>query len=291
VKPAPFEYCAPGTVEEAFALLARHGADARPLAGGQSLVPMLALRLARPSALIDLNRIVELGGIRVIDDELCIGAMTRQVDALRSEVVVARAPLLVQALRFVGHPPTRARGTIGGSLAHADPAAELPAALLALDGTLVVRNAHGTRTIQAEDFFQGPFSTALEDGELLVEIRIPTCGAGGSAFKEIAPREGDFALVSVAARLEFDEERRCKLARVVLGAVGANAPVRCPAVEDRLLGQSLHEALIAEAAAVLPSREIEFDTWMASRAYRAQVAPVLARRAIAAAAGLAERPS
>lgn len=286
MKPSPFEYAAPGTIGEAIALLEQHGEEARPIAGGQSLVPMLALRLARPSALIDLNRIADLAGIRLDRDTLAIGAMTRQAQVLRSPLIGAHAPLLIEVLRCVAHPPIRARGTVGGSLAHADPAAELPVAMIALDAVLRVRGSDGERQIAAADFFRGPFETALRPGELLVEIRLQADRAGGAAFREIAPREGDFAIVSVAARLELDGRGGCSLARVVLGAVAA-APVRCPESEARLLAGPLDARTIAEAAAALPLDAIEFDSWFASRAYRRQVAPVLARRAIAAAAARA----
>jgi aerobic carbon-monoxide dehydrogenase medium subunit len=288
VKPVPFDYHAPQTVPEAVELLARYGKDASPLAGGQSLVPMLALRLARPSALIDLNRVAGLSGVRVTSGMLCLGAMTRQTEVLRSREVADHAPLLIQALRFVGHPPTRARGTIGGSLAHADPAAELPAALLALDGLLVLRGVKGERTVKAGDFFQGPFTTAVAESELLIEILIPLADRSASAFVEIAPREGDFAVASAAVRLDFDGQHRCRAARVVLGAVSMSAPLRCAEAEERLVGRILDPSVISDAVSALPLEAVDFDTWLASRAYRQAVSPVLARRAVAAAAGFPE---
>ena len=170
-------------------------------------------------------------------------------------------------------------------MAHADPAAELSAALLALDGALVLRSVRGERTVQASNFFKGPFATALADSELLVEIRIPASGASASAFMEIAPREGDFAVASVAVRLELDAAHRCRVARVVLGAVGMSAPLRCEATEQRLVGQGLDESVIADAVSALPLEAVDFDTWLASRAYRRTVSAVLARRALASAAG------
>ena len=202
MKPAPFEYHRPGTLGEALALLA-DDPDAKPLAGGQSLVPMLNFRLGRPSALIDLNRIPELAGIRVEDGALVVGAMTRQWDLEHSEHAF---PLLRDALRHVGHTATRCRGTVGGSLVHADPTAELPVCALGLGAELVTSR----RAIPAEEFFVSVFMTALEPGELLVEVRFPE-PAGPTAFAEVAHRDGDFAVVCVARAGE----------RIALGGVGA----------------------------------------------------------------------
>jgi CO/xanthine dehydrogenase FAD-binding subunit len=189
VKPAPFEYFRPASLDEALALLAEHE-DAKPLAGGQSLVPMLNFRLARPPALVDLAAIGELAGIRVEDGTLVVGATTRQWDLEHSSDAF---PLLREALAFVGHTATRCRGTVGGSLVHADPTAELPVCALALGAELVTSR----RTIQAEEFFQAVFTTALEPGELLVEVRFPA-PSGPTAFVEHAHRHGDFAVVCVA---------------------------------------------------------------------------------------------
>jgi carbon-monoxide dehydrogenase medium subunit len=206
VKPAPFVYHRPSTLDEALALLAEDP-DAKPLAGGQSLVPMLNFRLARPSALVDLGRIEELAGIRMEDGALVVGAMTRQWDL---EHAPETHPLLREALGYVGHTATRCRGTVGGSLVHADPTAELPVCAVALGATLVAAGPGGRRTIPAEEFFVSVFTTALEPGELLVEVRWPA-PAGGSAFEEHAHRHGDFAVVCVAVAGE----------RVALGGVGA----------------------------------------------------------------------
>jgi aerobic carbon-monoxide dehydrogenase medium subunit len=202
VKPAPFEYHRPWTLDEALALLA-DDPDAKPLAGGQSLVPMLNFRLARPSALVDLGGIPALAGIRTDDGALVVGAMTRQWDLEHSPDAF---PLLRDALRHVGHTATRCRGTVGGSLVHADPTAELPVCALALGAELVTT----TRTIPAEEFFVSVFTTALEPGELLLEIRFPAT-AGPTGFAEVAHRDGDFAVVCVARAGE----------RIALGGVGA----------------------------------------------------------------------
>jgi carbon-monoxide dehydrogenase medium subunit len=282
MKPAPFDYHAPHSVEEAIELLARLGPDARPLAGGQSLVPMLALRLARPSALIDLNRIASLTGIKGHDGSLRLGAMTRQASILRSKDVAAKAGLLAQALGHVGHPPTRARGTVGGSLSHADPAAELPAAMVALDAEFTLRSAQGERTIAASDFFHGMFETAIGPGELLTEIRVPVAAGRASGFVEIAHRQGDFAIISAAVVLDLDEHGSCSQVRVVLGGAGP-VPLRCPEVEAALVNAKPDPRALARAAAAVAVAPIEFDSPSASRAYRRKVAPVLIRRALDAA--------
>jgi carbon-monoxide dehydrogenase medium subunit len=202
VKPAPFEYFRPDTLDEALALLAEHE-DAKPLAGGQSIVPMLNFRLARPAALVDLAGIDGLAGVRVEDGALVVGAMTRQWDLEHSSDAF---PLLREALAHVGHTATRCRGTVGGSLAHADPTAELPVCALALGAELRTNR----RTISAEEFFVSVFTTALEPGELLLEIRLPE-PAGESSFREVAHRDGDFAVVCVARNGE----------RVAVGGVAA----------------------------------------------------------------------
>jgi CO/xanthine dehydrogenase FAD-binding subunit len=283
MRPVPFDYCVARTVDDAIERLAQGGEEARPLAGGQSLVPMLAFRIARPSVLVDLNHIDALAGISVTGGELRIGAMTRQAQALNAPLVARHAPLLAQALREVGHPPTRARGTIGGSLAHADPAAELPAVMVALDARLVVRNAAGERMVSAADFFHDAFETAIRPGELLTEIRIPLENVGGSAFQEISHRKGDFGIVSVAACVTTGANQRCTRAALVFGGV-ASTPVRCREVESRLVGRELSARTIAAALDAIPGDRFELDSRNASRRYRLRVAPVLARRALSAAA-------
>jgi CO/xanthine dehydrogenase FAD-binding subunit len=195
VKPAPFDYVAPETLEDALALV---GEDSRPLAGGQSLVPMLNFRLARPARLVDLERVAGLAYIEA-GETLRIGAMTRHAALERSPVVAERWPLLVQAVKHVGHPQIRSRGTVGGSVAHADPKAELPVALTALDARFHVRSAHGARTLTAAELFAGPLMTTLEPGELLVEIEVPSLPAGArTAFVEHARTHGDFAIAGAA---------------------------------------------------------------------------------------------
>jgi len=250
-------------------MLAELGEDARVLAGGQSLVPMLNLRLARPSALVDVGRVDELSGISS-NGSLRVGATTRQADALRSEVVAGRTPLLTAALRHVGHPATRSRGTVGGSIAHADPAAELPAVLLALDGEVVVVSARGERVIPAASLFTGPFETALEEGELLTAVRFGDGPAGARhGFYEIARRRGDFALAGAAVVVAPG------YARVALFAV-ASCAFRAAEAERALeQGSGAEEAAALAAAACDPP-----DDPHAPAAYRREVARVATLRAL-----------
>jgi CO/xanthine dehydrogenase FAD-binding subunit len=279
MKPAPFDYEAPTTVADALKLLAAHE-ESRPIAGGQSLVPMLAFRLARPSLLVDLNRIPSLAGIEENGGVLRIGAMTRQARVLASDAVKRHAPLLVQALENVGHPPTRARGTIGGSCAHADPAAELPSAMIALDATMIIAGPGGERRLRADDFFIGAFETALQPGEILVALELPR-QQGGSAFLEVSARKGDFGIVTVAARLAV-KDGRCADAALVLGGITERS-VRCTEAENILKEQGAIPAAIDAALAALPLDAVTMDSRSASAAYRRRLIPELCRRAIEAA--------
>jgi carbon-monoxide dehydrogenase medium subunit len=285
VKPPPFDYSAPATVDEVCTSLAAHGEEAKVLAGGQSLLPLLNFRLVRPSHLIDLNRIDGLAYLRPgTDGTLAIGAMTRQRTVERSDLCRERFPLLVDAIRFIGHFQIRNRGTVGGSLAHADPAAELPAVLLALDGVLVARNGRGERTLPAAGFFAGALTTVLRPDELLVEVRLPATPPGsGHAFLEVSRRHGDFALVAVAVTVTLDPAGVCTRAAVALAGVGG-APVRVKAAEDLLVGTRLDAAGVEEAgrrttATVEPDSDLH-----ASAEYRKRVAGVLTVRALGLAA-------
>ena len=202
MKPPPFTYLRPQTIDEALALLAEHGADAKILAGGQSLVPVMNFRLAAPDCLVDLNRVAGLAGIRLDEGRVVIGAMTRQAVLLGDATIAAHAPLLREAASHVGHVQTRSRGTVGGSLAHGDPAAELPMVMAALGATFVIRSAAGERRASARDFFRGALDTALEPDEILTEIALPAAAPGTrTAFREFARRHGDFAIVAAAAQL------------------------------------------------------------------------------------------
>ena len=232
MKPPPFAYECPRHVAEAVELLAAHGGDARPLAGGQSLVPLLNFRLARPEVLVDLNRIETLSRIRVSDGALCIGAMARQAAVEADPDVASGWPLLTEAIGHIAHPQIRNRGTVGGSLAHNDPAAELPAVMLALDAEMTAQGPQGQRIIAAGDFFAGTMETALAPDELLTEIRVPALLEGtGWGFQEAARRQGDFALVAVAILLRPSDDGAGGLnARVVVTGTG-DGPVRMRSAE------------------------------------------------------------
>ncbi|MBI3827061.1 MAG: xanthine dehydrogenase family protein subunit M [Candidatus Rokubacteria bacterium] len=284
MKPVKFEYHAPATVDEALALLGRYGGEAKILAGGQSLMPLMNFRLSRPAALIDLNRIASLAYIREDDGHLAFGAMTRQRTVEFSPVVAQRLPLLREATRWVGHLPIRSRGTIGGSIAHADPAAEYPAVLTALDGEVRVRGPRGERVLKASDLFVTYLTTRLEPDEILTEVRLPAMPAGaGHAFEEFARRHGDFAIVGIAAMVVRDGGR-CRQARLATAGAGP-VPVRLRAAEEILerdgLGDRAIEAATARAAELVsPDADIH-----ASADYRRHLTRVLAARALRRAAG------
>jgi carbon-monoxide dehydrogenase medium subunit len=224
MKPAPFRYFAPRSLEEALAIFAEHGDDAKVLAGGQSLVPAMNFRLAQPAVLVDLNPVVELAFVTAGSAALRIGAMTRQRTVERSAEVARLAPLAHLAMPFIAHAQIRNRGTIGGSLAHADPAAELPAVALALDARFRLRRRDGERWVAAADFYTGLFATALEPGEVLVEIELPAAAPRtGWSFQEFSRRHGDFALAGVAAGVTMGDDGRCARARIALLGVGERA--------------------------------------------------------------------
>jgi CO/xanthine dehydrogenase FAD-binding subunit len=280
VKPAAFAYYDPTTKAEVLELLGALGLGAKVMAGGQSLVPMMNMRLAKPEAIIDINRVKELAYIREADDGLMIGALTRQRAVQRSRVVKKRSPLLAEAILFVGHPPIRSRGTVGGSLAHADPAAELPAVLLALDGWVHASSPRGTRKIPAAELFVGPLLTSLQPDELLTEACFPDLPPGsGTAFLEVTRRHGDFALVGVASCLTLDQQGICTRAAIALLGAG-ETQVRSADAEARLVGNQLSEQVI-EAAGTAAMESLEpIGDIHGSPEYRKQVAGELTRRAL-----------
>lgn len=281
MKPAPFDYYAPTSVDETCSLLARYGSDAKLLAGGQSLVPLLALRLAQPAALIDLNGVHELDYIRADDNGVAIGAMTRQRTVERSSVVRETCPLLPAAVEWIGHPQIRNRGTIGGSLVHSDPAAELPALATLLDATFTITNAQGAkRTVKPDEFFVTYLTTAVEPEEMLSEIYFPTLPAGtGWSFVEVARRHGDFALVGAAATVALDSAGACSNARIALFGVAPTA-TRSPSAEQALLNQKPDEQAIAAAATEVVKDIDPPGDVHASVEYRKYVATNLVRRAL-----------
>ena len=285
MKPAPFAYADPRTVADAVALLEEHGMDAKVLAGGQSLVPLMNFRLAQPGNLIDLNGVRGLDQIQFNDHALSLGAMVRQRDAERSPAIAERLPILREAIEQIAHPAIRNRGTVGGSLVHADPSAELPLLAIALDATFHLRSARASRSVAARDFYQGYLITDIAADELLVEIdfNLPPANSGWCCA-EIARRQGDFAIVAVAVLLDRASDRSVSFARVALGGVGP-APLRVAAAEEVLLGQRPGSELFRRAGdaaeqAVEPPADIH-----ASSAYRRQLTAVLVRRALATAEG------
>jgi len=276
MKPAPFDYVAPATLDDAVGALATGGDDAKILAGGQSLIPMLALRLARPALLVDINRIPGLDGIREASGILEIGPLVRQRGLERW--AARRAPLFTEVLQAVAHPPIRNRGTVVGSVVHADPASELPAVLLCLEGVVVARGPRGERMIPADRFYRAPLTTALDPTELATAVRftLPPAGAGWG-FAEVSRRHGDFALVGVVAVLGRAADGTVARARVAFFGAGGT-PVRGAAAEQALEGRApsasrIAEAVRAAAAALSPDADIH-----ATAEYRRRVAATLAER-------------
>jgi aerobic carbon-monoxide dehydrogenase medium subunit len=282
MKPAPFEYHAPETVDETLALLSQLGDQARLLAGGQSLVPLMNFRLLRPAHLIDLNGVRELSYLRVEDGELRIGAMTRQRALERSAEAGSHWPLLRDATAYIGHIQIRNRGTVGGSLAHAFPSAELPVAMVSLGASMILRTQSAQRSVAAEDFFLSYMSTALEPGEILAEIRVPALPPDtGWSYQEISRRHGDFALAGAAAVIRLDGSGRIIHARLTL--TGAT-PLRAAQAEADLLGQAPGEALFRNAAERATCNLEQDSDIHASADYRRNACAVLARRALIEAA-------
>jgi carbon-monoxide dehydrogenase medium subunit len=264
--PAPFSYIAASSTADALALLAEHGDDAKLLAGGHSLLPMMKLRLATPAVLVDIGRLDELAGVSLADGELVIGATTRHADLAGSDLVQAQAPLLAYAAAQVGDPQIRHRGTIGGSLSHADPAADLPMALVALGGSVELQGPGGTRRVSADEFFQGFFETAMQPDEMLTAVRVPARPGVPWGYQKFVRRSNDWAIVGVAA---VD-------GRIALASMGST-PLRATAAEEALAaGASPAEAAERAADGTSPGEDMHAD-----REYRRHLAKVLTRRALA----------
>lgn len=281
MKPAPFEYVRAETIDHVLDLLVEYGSEAKIIAGGQSLVPMMNLRLARPAILIDISRTPGLSGIRIDNDATRIGSTTRHSAVLASAEARHATPVVVAGLRHVAHPAIRNRGTVGGSIAHADPAAELPAIAMALGADFVVRGPTGQRSVSSESFFRGYFETALADDELLTEIHIPARKPGERAeFVEVARRHGDFALVGAVTVLK-QESGRVEQVRIVVFGVAAT-PVRAEEAEAALLGTTLNDDEVCSAAATAAAALAPRGDIHASPQYRRSVAEVLVRRALQA---------
>ena len=289
MKPAAFEYDDPRTVDDTLALLAQHGDDCKVLAGGQSLVPLMNFRLARPGRLIDVNGVEELAGIKREQGRLIIGALTRQAHVERSNVVAEGWPLVHDAIGWIGHSQIRNRGTVGGSVAHADPAAELPAVFAALDATFHVRSKRGPRTLTWRQFFVSEFTTALAPDELVTAVEVPAQDpATGMAFVEFARRHGDFALGGAAVTLRLGRDGRCEKATIALLSAGP-APVRAEAAEGGLAGSKVDDAAIASAAAEAVRGLHPTSDLHGSSEYRVRLLRTMTERALTQAARRAGR--
>lgn len=279
MKPAAFDYYAPGSIDDVMALLKRYGGDARLLAGGQTLLPMMNFRLATPEVIIDLNRVQELAYIKVMEGRVHIGAMTRQRALEFSPIVAGELPLLHEAIRMVGHLPTRSRGTIGGSLANADSAAEIPMVLQVLEGEVIVRGPNGERTIPAAELVLDAMTTSLAEDEMLVEVRFPVMAPDARfAVEEFSRRHGDFAIAAVAAMLVV-KDGGCEKARIATAGVSSFSS-RLTAAEQMLEGRvvdadTIEKAAVAAAEAVEPVSDRN-----ASEAYRRHLTKVLTARVL-----------
>jgi CO/xanthine dehydrogenase FAD-binding subunit len=283
----PFEYVAPQTLDDALALLREHGDDAKILAGGQSLIPILHYRLARPRVVIDINAL-PLGAIAADDGHIRLGSLVRYHELEDSDVIARRCPVLAGAARLIGNVRVRTLGTVGGSLAHADPAAELPAVMTALDARLTVASASGRRTLAAGEFFTGPLTTALAPDEIVTDIEIPATPRHGWAVEELSRRAGDFAIVAAVALVSLDRGDRVDDVRIAFGGVG-DRPLPAHAAAAALRGlEPTPEALARVAEAARAALDPPSDAFV-SGAYRRHVAGVLCRRALTHAVERARR--
>jgi aerobic carbon-monoxide dehydrogenase medium subunit len=280
VKPAPFEYVRPGSLEEALAVLNEHGDDAKVLAGGQSLVPLMNLRLTQPRLIVDLNGLGDLAYVRARDGGLAIGALTRQRTIETSALVRERAPLLSEVTPLIGHVPIRTRGTLGGSLSHADPAAEYPTAAVALEARLILARRGGERALDADGFFKTYLTTALEPTEILTAVELPALPPrSATAFLELTRRHGDFAIAGAATVVTLAEDGAILSARIALCGV-APTPVRARRAESILAGQRPTRSLLADAAAAAAAASDPADDLHGSAEYRREMSGVFTRRAL-----------
>lgn len=286
MKAAPFDYALAGSLEEVTDALHEGGDDAMVIAGGQTLVPMMAMRLARPSILVDINEIAALSGIAVGEDVLNIQTCTRQCDALDDAMVAEHTPLLAKALPLIGHSQTRNRGTVGGSIAHGDPAAEIPLIAVALEAQISLQSKDGARDVGAEAFFEGPMMTAREAGECLTAVRFPVWNGGnrvGVGFREVSERHGDFAIIAAAVQLQIDASGNCTRAAVAVGGAGG-VPVKIATAEATMTGNAVDEELAKSVAATVDEFIDPYDDSHASAGYRRRVARELVTRVILEAA-------
>jgi aerobic carbon-monoxide dehydrogenase medium subunit len=282
MKPAAFEYVRPNSLREALDALAQHGGAAKILAGGQSLVPMMNLRVVKPEVLIDINRIPQLDHIRYENGALAIGALARHSAILASPLVAKHCPLMAEAYRHVAHLPIRNRGTLAGNISHGDPASEMPAVLAVCDAKIVAANASGARMIAASDFFIGPLETALGIGEMVTEIRVASAAeAQGWAWEEAANRKGDFAMAGVAVTLNIANDR-CTHAAIAVA--GMEKPgVRLRATEQQLIGGPINDERIGAAARQAAAEVNPTDSYHADPEYKRELVAALVERALTAA--------
>jgi carbon-monoxide dehydrogenase medium subunit len=282
MKPAAFEYYAPDSLEQALDLISQHSSDvAKILAGGQSLVPAMNFRVVQPAVLVDINRVSELNYIREDGDVLRIGTMTRERQLEFDPLISRHTPLLAEAVPFIAHPQIRNRGTIGGSIVQADPAAELPVLMLALNARLKARNVSGERWFDAQDFFAGMFTTALAPDEILVEVELPFMSPHtGWSFMEVAPRAGDYATMGVAVLITVDENDKCRQAKLVYLNAG-DGPVNAREAAKLLEGETPNDKLIESAAALASEKEINpFGNVHTSSDFQRHLANVLTKKAL-----------
>ncbi|MBI2360692.1 MAG: xanthine dehydrogenase family protein subunit M [Deltaproteobacteria bacterium] len=281
MKPAAFKYVRVDSVEAALSALEQYGSDAKILAGGQSLVPMMNFRIAQPSVLVDINPVNEIDFIRAENGWLCIGARTRQTTLEKNPDVNQKCPLLAAAVKWIGHPQIRNRGTLGGSLVHGDPTAELALVATLLDARLVIRSTAKSRTVGPADFFDGFMSTRITETEILTEVRYPAAPPGsGYGFHELCIRQGDFAVVAAAVQFTADDVGLCTEARVAVSGAGPK-PLRIPAAEKILAGSDASAAVLDAAAACVPAELQPMSDLKGSEAYRREMARIFVRRALA----------
>ena len=280
MKPAPFKYVFATSLEHALTLKAEHGDEARFLAGGQSLIPTMNFRLARPSVLIDINGLKEMAGVDNADGDIRVGALTRYRDLERNSDFLKSCPLFAEALPHIAHPQIRNRGTIGGNLSHADPASELPALAVAMQARMRIKSSSAERDVPASDFFQGLLTTDIGSEEMLTEITYPALSPRtGACFQEVARRRGDFALAGVAAVVTLDQARRCTEVRLALCGVG-ETPVDAGDAVAGLIGTECNEAAIAAAAAEVQGVIDPAGNVHATPDYQRHIAGVLAKRTL-----------
>jgi len=277
--PAAFDYCAPTSLDEALSILKEHGDDAKVMAGGQSLIPLLKLRFSRPEMVLDIARIPGLNGIKRDDGHVSIGALARHVDIEHSQELAAAAPMLQEAAHWIADPLVRNRGTLAGSICHADPAGDWGSVILAMHAEIVVRSASGTRVIHAADFFKGPFETAIKPDEVVTEVRIPVGkGQGGGAYLKLERKVGDFATVAVAVHVHLDGDR-IETAGIGLTAVGPTN-IKATEAERSLHGKEPTDTVIADAARLAAEAAAPKDDVRGSAAYKKDVVRVFVQRGL-----------